>query len=278
LTEGLRQFRKNAELGQDPRNKTGMDPLMPQAWFAIMALEAQTGHLAEARAAQAEAQRAVKQTIKDSHLDAQMAQIAELGAEMSEYEILAAEGNYAKIHALGLEHRARLDQIKSENDTNLQFLEGNKRRNRSNLTESALRLGNYEEAVTSAREAVTNPLAGRSDLLSLKDIKARDQTRLGQALLGAGRRAEALASLDEALVYYRDQQAQGATDVLFRQNFARALYHSARAQTGDEAGVLRRRALLAEAATLLDGLSLEARNLLFIKELIQWVLEAQKAE
>ena len=276
LADGLRQLRQTVAIEQDPRHKTGMDPGIVSAWYQIMGIEAQAGHLAAARAAQAEALRAGKQAIKDRNFDAQLTQIIGLQSEMSEYDLLAAEGNYAKIHALGLEHRTRLDQIKLVTENNLQFLEGSKRRNRSWLAESALRLGNYEEAATTAREALTNPLAARSDVLTLKDIKARDQTRLGQALLGAGRRNDALVPLGEALVHYRALQAKGATDVYFRYNFARALYYAALAQAGDEAGVVQRHRLLDEASTLLDGLSLEARNLLFQKELIQWVTEARR--
>ena len=276
VAESLRQFRQSITLGLDSRNKTGTDPLFVSAWFQIMGIEAQAGHLAAARAAQAEGQRTSQQAIKDRNFDAQLAQIVGLNIEMSEYDILAVEGNYAKIHALGVEHRARLDQIKIENDTNRQMLEGSQRRNRSWLTETALRLGNYEEAVTTAREAVTNQLAGRSDLLTLRDIKARDQTRLGQALLGAGRRNDALVPLGEALAHYRDLQAKGTTDTSFRYNFARALYYAAKAQAGDETGVLQRQRLLDEAANLLDGLTIEARNLLFNKELIQWITEARK--
>jgi hypothetical protein len=137
-------------------------------------------------------------------------------------------------------------------------------------------LGNYEEAGTTAREAVTKQLAGRSDLLTLKAIKARDQTRLGQSLLGSGRREAALVPLGEALAYYRDMLAKGAIDSAFRYNFARALFYSAKAQAGDDAGLLQRRQLLDEAASMLDGLSIEARNQLFTKELIQWVMEARK--
>jgi hypothetical protein len=276
VADGLRQFRQTVTVEQDPRNKTGTDPLVVTAWLQIMGVEAQAGHLPAARAAQAEGRRASKQVIKDRNFDAQLAQVVGVNMEMTEYDILAAEGNYAKIHALAVEHRARLDQIKVDNESNLQFLEGSQRRNRSWLTESALRLGNFEEAVTTAREAVTNQLAGRSDLLTLKDIKARDQTRLGQALLGAGRRSDALVPLGDALVHYRERLAKGATDSNFRYNYARALYYSAKAQAGDEAGVLQRNLLLNEAASQLDSLSIEARNLLFTKELIQWVMEARK--
>ena len=94
-------------------------------------------------------------------------------------------------------------------------------------------------------------------------------------MLGVDRRAEALVPLGEALAYYRAEQAKGATETSFRQDIARALYHLARAQAGDAAGRAQRRALLDEAAGVLDGLTFEARQLIASKELIQWVRAAQ---
>ena len=71
------------------------------------------------------------------------------------------------------------------------------------------------------------------------------------------------------------QQAGGASGTGPRQDLARTLYVLALAQAGDEAGVARRAALLAEAATVLDGLSLEAQQMQTSRELIDWVAAAR---
>ena len=81
------------------------------------------------------------------------------------------------------------------------------------------------------------PIAGRLNQAALDDAVARAKVRLGQAQLGSGQRAEALASLNEALVYYRKQQALGAAGTGPRQDRARTLYFLALAQAGDEASV-----------------------------------------
>ena len=59
------------------------------------------------------------------------------------------------------------------------------------------------------------------------------------------------------------------------QDLARTLYVLALAQAGDEASVARRATLLAEAATVLDGLSLEAQQMQASRELIDWVAAAR---
>ena len=142
--------------------------------------------------------------------------------------------------------------------------------------ESALRIGNVEEAATTARELVAKPAFGRTiDQFDVNESLARTKVRLGQALAASGRRNEALGVLQEAETYYRRQLAQGATDVGFRLDFSRALYQLAVAQTDDGEGRTRRIALLDEAAALLGGLTFEAQQLRASKELIAWVSTAR---
>ena len=73
-----------------------------------------------------------------------------------------------------------------------------------------------------------------------------------------------------------DELKRGASDTTFRWDFSRALYHLSRAQADDAAGRTRRVALLDEAAGVLDGLSLEAQQLIASKELIKWVAAARR--
>ena len=96
-----------------------------------------------------------------------------------------------------------------------------------------------------------------------------------QALLGAGRTAEARSELEQALAFYRAQQAAGANGMSSRQDLARALYHLSQAQAMDEGGIARRQKLLAEAETVLDGQTLEARQTMNSRELLQWVRKAR---
>lgn len=128
-----------------------------------------------------------------------------------------------------------------------------------------------------SRDQVTNPrFSRRMDALDLATATARNKLRYGQALLGAGKRNEALVALRDAEDFYREQLAKGASDTGFRQDFARTLYHLARAQPEDAAGRTARLALLDEAMTLLGGLTVEAQQLRDSKELIKWVTDTRR--
>jgi tetratricopeptide (TPR) repeat protein len=246
------------------------------SWIDTTRWEAQQGNNRSARAALAETRRTMAQLVKDRAIDAELTQISTLGTDTLEFDLLAAEGDYATIHARAVDIGGRLRKIKLQAEGNRDFLTDALRRNRVWQNESALRLGNFEEAVTAARELIDKPLFGRrADQATIEDTTARARVRLGQALLGAGRREEALEALHEAEAYYRRQLELGAGDTFFRQDFARALYQLSRAQGDDDSGRTRRRALLAEALDALGRLSVEAQQLVASKELLQWVLAAR---
>ena len=176
-----------------------------------------------------------------------------------------------------MEVGAKLEKIKVQLEGNEPFRANALRDSRVWQNESALRLGNFEEAAVGARELVEKPQFGRRvDQREREGSIARSKVRLGQALLGSGRRGEALGRLKEAEAYYRDELKRGASDTTFRWDFSRALYHLSRAQADDAAGRTRRVALLDEAAGVLDGLSLEAQQLIASKELIKWVAAARR--
>ena len=275
LADAKRLLRETTGLANDPRNKTGMDGGIIFAWRFIETLEAQTGNIRSARLALAEARRVVPLVVKDRGVDAELAQITDLNMEMGEYDILAAEGDYAAIYAKTGDIDARLLQIPGVNGRNLEFRNDALRRNRAWIAESALRLGNFEQAVTVARDNVEKPIVGRLDKLTMAAILARSKIHLGQALLGTDQRAEALVPLGEAVAYYRREQAAGASATFFRNDFARALFQLARAQSDDDDGRTRRRALLDEAMGVLGGLTIEAQQLLMNKELLKWISAAR---
>jgi hypothetical protein len=98
---------------------------------------------------------------------------------------------------------------------------------------------------------------------------------LAQAVVEQGRKAEALKTLEPALAYYANARAQGASDVHFRQNYARALYVQSLAESTDSDGSARSREELDRAAVLLQGLTDEARQLHDSKELLSWIAAAR---
>ena len=83
------------------------------------------------------------------------------------------------------------------------------------------------------------------------------------------RAAEAREILQSALQHYRRAQQAGASGLTFRRDFAYALYVSALAANGaDRTG---RNAALAEAARVIAGVPADARRLVDVRELSDWI-------
>jgi hypothetical protein len=277
INEGLKKLAEGASLAADPRNKTGMIFFSYMAMVQATVWNAQLGNLGTARAELEESRRAQKEFIKDHAIDAELQEISNLGLSLLETTIDQAEGNYAKVHARAVETADKLARMKLQAEGNVETRNNTLRQSRTLQVESALRLGNYEEAVEVSRDQLTNPnFSRRMDALDLAVATARSRVRYGQALLGAGKRLDALAALRDAEDFYRQQLAKGANDTGFRQDFARALYHLARAQADDADGRTQRLALLDEAMNQLGGLTLEAQQLRDSKELIKWVTDARR--
>jgi hypothetical protein len=277
ISDGLGKLKEAAALQNDPRNLTGVSFRAFQAWAQITGLNAKLGNLGSARAALEQSRRLRQQFIKERNIDAELAEISGMDQEMLECTLLAAEGDYAKVHAKAVEIGDRVARMKLKAEGNIEFRDGTLRRSRALQSETALRLGKFEEAVSVTQEQIGKPhLSRRSDALGNAYIMARMKERNGQALLGAGQRLAALAALRDAEAFYREQLAKGATDTGFRQDFARTLYHLSRAQTDEAEGRARRLALLDEAMTQLGGLTIEAQQLRDSKELIKWVSDARR--
>jgi tetratricopeptide (TPR) repeat protein len=275
MGDGLRKLREAAALEKDPRNKTGVDGQVFYSWRLIEAISAQKGDLPAARDALAEVHRVAPLIIRDRNFSPELAQITDKIMQVFDYDLLAAEGNFAEIHKRSVALDAEVRKLTVTTGPARDFRNDTLRRNQGWLTESALRTGNYEEAVTLARQTIDQPIAGRLNQVQVEEALIVAKVRLGQALLGAGRRNEALVPLGEAVTYYRARQANGDGSTGFRQDFARALYQMALAQTKDEGGRTERRALLDEALAVLGGLTVEAQQLRASRELIQWVGEAR---
>ena len=107
--------------------------------------------------------------------------------------------------------------------------------------------------------------------------KANRQVQLARSIASQGRGPEAKAELARALEYYDSESKAGATDTLFRLDYAEALYASALAQGTDPAGRTARQRDLAEAAELLAGASAEVQRLSTTRELAGRIAAAAAA-
>ena len=99
---------------------------------------------------------------------------------------------------------------------------------------------------------------------------------LAQAAVGQNRKAEALKTLEPALVHYHAAEVQGATRLSFCQHFARALYVQALAESEDSDAKARRREELDKAARVLQSIPEEGRQLLNSRELLSRIDGARK--
>lgn len=273
ISEGLQRFAEATKLEHDPRNRTGVDISIFQAWVAVARIEAQRGNPAAARKALIEARRVAKPVFRERMLEPAIKEIMDVQLESLDLDLLAAAGDYGRIHAAATDLQARIDRLKIDNPLDQEFSDDTKRRLRGWHIDSALRLNRMEEALTSARAAVEKPLAGRLDKLTFDDVMARNQIRLGQALLGTGQRTEACKALETAEAHFRKLQRQGANGTFFLQTLSRILFHLSQAQADDAAGRSRRLALLEEAAALMGGLTFEAQQVQTSQELARWIAD-----
>ncbi|HVT73880.1 MAG TPA: hypothetical protein VHD61_12145 [Lacunisphaera sp.] len=274
--ESLRKLQETADLEHDPRNKSGMSFHVFASWQEQVQLQAQLGNLRSAHAAIDQARRTARLLVTDRNLDAEVAKLGQLADQGLDCYVLAAEGDYAGVHRLAAELNDQVTKIKVVHEGNADLRTNILRHMRTWMLEAAVRQGSFEEGSTLARQLVDQPLYGRnSDPQDMQDNQARLRLRLGQALLGEGKRGEALKELRAAEAHYRQRRAAGAASTRFRQDFAAALYQLARAEMAAGDGVDRARRLLDEAAAELDALTAEARQLRDSKELIEWVRAAQ---
>ena len=277
VAEGLNKLEEGAALSRDPRNKTGLGFFSYQALVLATRWNAELGDTAKARVTFAQSQRALQEFVANRSIDAELQELGNLGQALLETTIDQAAGNFVQAHARALEVGAKVSGMKIQAEGNREIWGNLVRQTRATQADIALRMGSFEEALSLSRAELNDPhLSRRMDALDQAMIVARNQQRCGEALLGTGKRQEALAILREAESFYREQQAKGAGETTYRQDFARTLYQLSRAQADDAAGRAARVALLDEAFLLLGGLSPEARQLRDSKELIQQVTEARR--
>lgn len=277
VSEALKKLDEGVNLSRLPGNKTGNSFFAYVAAAQRVALNAQLGNLGSARADLVKARQNFAEFVKARSIDGELQEIGGLGVDLLECQLDFSEGDYAKARSRAATIADKLERMKVKAEGNVETW-GNIIRQAHNIqAEAALRVGNFEEAGALARAQLEEPkFARRMDALDKDFAAARDKLRYGQALLGSGKPMDALLALRDAEVFYRERQKLGARDTGFRIDFARTLFHIARAQTNDVVGRAARLSLLNEALDLLGGLSLEAQQLRECRELIKSVSDARR--
>jgi hypothetical protein len=133
-------------------------------------------------------------------------------------------------------------------------------------TRAALRTGRPAEAEAMARELMALPVTQRRPE-DPQDVVSTTRTLLAHALALQGRGAEARTLIAPDVERYAAKHEAGGRGLTFTGDYAYALYVDAIAS--DDAAVRARR--LDEAERALGALSVEARQLLTVRELERWI-------
>jgi hypothetical protein len=250
---------------------------LPNCWVDLAFIAAQRGE----RSAAAEALREARQIQNAMDAEMKTPEFTRLfGGEFhafAERKTRLAFGEFDAVDRAAQETLTRLDALQRSPESSVSLKEQFDGFRLAALLDSAwaaVGRGRNADAEKAARAAVAAP-PGNGYVSSLPANHAQAESVLALALARQGRGAEAQTTIKSALTFYREMQAKEADGVDFRHDFAFALYAQALACADDSAGRTLRRASLAEAVKLLDGLTDEAKQLHDQRELMDWIAAAQ---
>ena len=275
ITQALATLHSVVALEQDTRRPSSLGPVVWYQWIPLARLQAETGDSAAAakslKAYANDAGEYVAQTAADDprrRLLANPDQI--LGSALQRIE---GATQAALTNATAVIDRIDAVQIPA-GDINSVIMKRNVLNSAlETASTAAIRLGRYVQAEALARRwqaILADPTSDRDPQI---DASLASVT-LAHAVAMQGRPDEAQKILQPALAYYQHEQQAGAKGTTFRHDFAYALYVSALASPADADGQTKRRADLDAAAKLIDGTSAEAKNLVDMRELADWIATA----
>jgi tRNA A-37 threonylcarbamoyl transferase component Bud32 len=271
ISEALQSARAALQMDGDHNNATIPPGVL---WAQVAILEAQRGN-------RGSADQALQEVRRSFDIFASVNRLAKTDSdgyaeELKNFErqVRLASGEDEMVYAQANQALPRLEKLRpSTTDLSAtNFLLFNMQVTLDQAAQAALHLGRYADAETAARALSAAP----PSTVGSEDYAVWGQVLLAQALVGQSRKAEALKTLEPALAKYQELQTQGASYVQFRQHFARALYVQSLAEPADSGGLARRREELDRAASLLQGMTDEAKQLHDSKELLAWIVDAQK--
>ncbi|MGH8063071.1 MAG: hypothetical protein ACREO7_13765, partial [Pseudoxanthomonas sp.] len=258
---------------RDERRPASLYPLMSGVAGAVMRLQAQLGQTAAAEQWRQMLLRSIDERIAFYAGGDPRREIEANTAERTRADLQLIAGQAQSAFALATADLARLDKLKiaADNDNARESMQNVRRRDLRIASGATLRLGRYPQA-----EALLQQLQGiprdRNSGDDPQEASMGIAAALAHAISLQGRNGEAQKLLQPALDYYRQEQQAGAHGTSFRYDFAYALYVSALTRAADTS---ERAKELTEASRLLDGASVEARQLADMRELARWIAAAQ---
>jgi tetratricopeptide (TPR) repeat protein len=261
-------------LASDPRRPSTLVPQLEDTWFTMAVLQAEMGQWAAADRSLDSSVKAFEEFAKLMPAGDPRRAVGQARLPLRRARIKLLEGDAAAAYEYAGQAVRQIEQVSVPADSPAtQFRSGVLQSALGMVSEAALRLGRYSDAETAARRRLAFPPSPLSDD-PLEDMSRR-RVLLALAIAKQGRSAEAQTVLAPAREYYRHEKLANATGMLFRRDYAEALYVSALAQGSDPAGRAARQQALAQATEVLAGASAEARQAVEIRELADWIAEAR---
>jgi hypothetical protein len=283
VKEALEKARAVVGLEQDPRNHTGRSPIASGVWSGIARWEAQRGERNAADQALDTGRRSLEAYSEKNRMPKLPRNYEFERLRDAERQARLAFGENDTVASMAKEALPHIEELRAsvtEADSRIigERLLELQRQALDQAAQAALRLGRFDEAETAARLLLSlSQEREEADLFDDEpDHAFWGRVLLAQAAVRQNRKAEALKTLEPALVHYHAAEVQGATRLSFCQHFARALYVQALAELDDDAGKARRREELDKAARVLQTIPEEGRQLLNSGELLSWIDGARK--
>ena len=280
ISAALDGFRATVALDQDARKPASLAPMLWSSWGTLIVNEARVGDFAAAEKSLESGVAAIKATEALEAADSQRRVLFDLVITSVQSRVNLFKGNNQAAFDLAMQAANQLrkfDLSKSESGGSIRdvtaFRNNVLRNTLITASLAAIRTGRYGEAEAAARERYDLPPNPYSEL-DPQDEKSRAQVTLAHAIALQGRAEEARRITETEIARYRAELKEGASGLSFAKDFAYALYVDALARP---AGDPRRAAVLQEATKQLDSLSVEANQLLDIRELRGWIASARSA-
>ncbi|MGB7906062.1 MAG: hypothetical protein WCF43_15305, partial [Steroidobacteraceae bacterium] len=272
--------RATVALDRDARRPASLAPLVWNNWVGLTGLEARAGDFTAAEKSLKASEAAIKATAALEAAGSQRRILFDLVITSVQSRLDLVKGSNQAAFDLAMQTASQLRKIDlSTLESGGSIRDATTFRNnvlRNTLITAslaAIRTGRYGEAEAAARERFELPPNPYSEL-DPQDEKSRAQVTLAHAIALQGRVDEARQITETEIARYRDELKGGASGLSFTRDFAYALYVDALARpVGDP----RRAAELVEAMKQLDSLSVEANQLLDIREVRGWIASARAA-
>jgi hypothetical protein len=270
--------RETVALEGDPRRPSSLGPSMFQTWFGLAVLQARVGQATAAQKSLKEAIRAADEGLVGVRKDSPFVPLSPPMYESwrARVRLYAGDDRYALDTALAAADQVRKIKV-PDSEAFATAIQANILR-QALITQSIaqLRIGQYAEVEKASRERATllpNPFGGADP----RDEISRAKVMQAHAVAMQGRRDEARQLVSPELQFLRAEQKQGAAGVSFQRDLAYALYVDAISQADDAAGRARRANGLAEAAKLIAGLAAEARQLIDVRYVNDFIAAARSS-